>query len=106
MKKPFLSVLLVLGPLLMLAYFHLGKLLLRNSEAAQWLEQGGGSIQTSKLDAYQGKLTAFSLLGLVAAVIVAGEVTSLLEGSRRDRRPPADRAHTKTGAASAPTPKA
>lgn len=79
MKQPVVALTLLFAPPLMLTYHHLGKLLLRLTEAGQYLNGGGGSIKTAKLDAYEANLILFAFLGLFSAVLLAIEVVRFFQ---------------------------
>lgn len=78
MKRLALSLALLFAPVLMLGYYHLGKLLLRTTEAAKFLDTGG-SISTVKIDEYEASLTKFVYFGMLSALLLGVEAARLIK---------------------------
>ena len=73
MSRFIAAIFMVIAPILGLLYFHVAKALLSFTEAARFLEKGGG-IATHKLTIYYSCVLGATIFGIACALFVAIEL--------------------------------
>ena len=76
-----MSLTLFLAPFMMLAYFYAAKALFSFTDAAEFLEKGGG-IVTIKLHVYKATLVGSSIFGVFCAWLIASCISAIVDGRR------------------------